>query len=463
MPPNPAAMSLSERAPSARRMALQGKFVTGSIRRHILLMTGAGAIGLMAIFATDLANIYFLSFAGDQEVIAAVGYASSILFFTTSIGIGLSIAATSLVSPALGAGLRSRARRLSTHAHILSFLTSSFAALLVWLAISPVLAMFGATGRTFDLAAHYLVILVPTMPMLALGMTSSAVLRSVGDARRAMHITLSGAIVNLALDMFLILHLGWGIEGAAIATSLARIVVMATGLYGVIGIHRLFTAPKLAKLLADAPAFARIAVPAVLTNIATPVGNAYVTAAIAPFGDGAVAGWAIIGRIIPVAFGAIYALTGSVGPILGQNLGARLPDRMHGAVTQSLIVMCAFTAIAWGLLAVLAEPLAGAFHTSGEARDLIVLFCRWLSPLFVFLGALFIANATFNTLGQAHYSSMLNWGRATAGTIPFVLLGAHFYGAAGVLAGNMLGGVMFGIGAIWLTYRYIEKISHSMS
>ena len=442
---------------------MQGKFVTGSIRGHILVMTGAGAIGLMAIFAGDLANIYFLSFAGDQEVIAAVGYASSILFFTTSIGIGLSIAATSLVSPALGAGLRSRARRLSTNAHILSFVASSLAALFVWLAIAPMLAKFGATGRTLDLAARYLTILVPTMPMLALGMTSSAVLRSAGDPRRAMHITLSGAIVNTALDVLFILHLNWGIEGAAVASALARIVVMATGVYGVIGIHRLSTRPKFAKLLADAPAFAKIAVPAVLTNIATPAGNAYVTTAIAPFGDSAVAGWAVIGRIIPVAFGAIYALTGSVGPILGQNLGARLPERMHGTVTQALIVMCAFTAIAWGFLAILAEPLAGAFHSSGEARDLIVLFCRWLSPLFVFLGALFIANATFNTLGQAHYSSMLNWGRATIGTVPFVLLGAHFNGAAGVLAGNMLGGVVFGIAGIWLTYRYIDAISARMS
>ena len=84
---------------------------------------------------------------------------------------------------------------------------------------------------------------------------------------------------------------------------------------------------------------------------------------------------------------------------------------------------------------------------------MIVFFCRWLSPLFVFLGALFVANATFNTLGSAHYSTLLNWGRATLGTIPFVLLGGKYYGAEGVLAGNMIGGVAFGLIAIsiWLS------------
>ena len=69
------------------RRAAQGPvFVTGSLLRHILVMTAAGAIGLMAIFIGDLANIYFLSQLGDQAIVAAVGYASSILYFSTAIG-----------------------------------------------------------------------------------------------------------------------------------------------------------------------------------------------------------------------------------------------------------------------------------------------------------------------------------------------------------------------------------------
>ena len=442
-----------------RRESKTPKFVTGSILRHILEMTAAGAIGLMAIFSSDLANMYFLSRTGDQAVVAAVGYASSILFFATSIGIGLSIATSALVAPALGARLRVRARRLSAHAHLLTFLVSIVMALIVWLSIDSLLTLFGATGRAYALAAHYLKILIPTLPMLALGMTSSAVLRSVGDARRAMTITLSGAIVNTVLDIIFILYLNWGIEGAAYATSIARIAVVGIGLYGVIAVHGLMSRPKLATFGNDLPVFLAVAVPAVLTNVATPVANAYVTSAIAPFGDGAVAGWAIIGRIIPVAYGAVYALTGVVGPVLGQNLGARQPERMKATLTQSLFVMCAFTGVAWLLLAIFAERLAGGFHASAEAQALIVLFCRWLSPLFVFLGALFVANAAFNTLGNAHYSTALNWGRATLGTVPFVMLGGHFGGAAGVLTGNMLGGIVFGVAGVWLSYRLIDKIS----
>lgn len=56
------------------------RFVTGSLHRHIAVMTSTAALGLMAIFLVDLADIYFLSLLGETELAAAIGYAGSILF-----------------------------------------------------------------------------------------------------------------------------------------------------------------------------------------------------------------------------------------------------------------------------------------------------------------------------------------------------------------------------------------------
>jgi putative MATE family efflux protein len=446
-------------ARTRRADAAPPKFVTGSTLRHILVMTGTGAVGLMAIFLCDLANILFLSWQGDEAIVAAVGYASSIVFLTVSMGIGLSIAATSLVAPALGAGRRMRGRRLSLNAHVLTFAAASALSLVIWLAIPQLLSLLGATGRANELAADYLSILVPALPPLAVAMTSASVLRSVGDAHRAMNVTLIGAVVNTALDVVLILGLGLGIHGAAISSAAARLMMMGVGLYGVMSVHDLGGRLRLATLAADAPPLVAIAVPAVLTNIATPVANAYVTRAMAPFGDTAVAGWAILGRLTPVAFGAIFALSGTVGPIIGQNYGAGAFDRVRLTLTQSLLVTAAFTGLAWLFLAVLARPIAASFDARGETADLIVFYCRVLAPLFVFLGALFVANAAFNTLGRPHYSTALNWGRATLGTVPFVAFGAYLAGAVGVLAGSMVGGLAFGTVAVWLAYRMLGELA----
>jgi putative MATE family efflux protein len=377
------------------------KFVTGSLMRHIVVMTATGAIGLMAIFVGDLANLIFLSWLKDEAIVAAVGYGSSILFLTVSIGIGLSIAATSLVSPAVGAGQIERARTLSFNVHLATLLVALVTSFLVWLAMPWALKALGATGRTYDLATTYLNILVPSLAPLAVGMTSTGVLRSLGDARRAMNITLTAAIVNVALDPLLIFGLGMGLEGAAWASVIARFAMMGVGLYGVIVVHKLMARPNVNSFVADVAPIMAIAVPAILTNIATPASNAYVTAAISSYGDSAVAGWTIIGRVIPVAFGAIYALSGSVGPILGQNYGAGETGRMREAFTLALKVTAGFTLVAWVLLAVFAGPIVSSMKATDDAARLILLYCRWLSPLFVFLGALFVANAAFNTLGRA--------------------------------------------------------------
>jgi putative MATE family efflux protein len=451
--------STANHSPTPHVRRAPPKFVTGSLLRHILVMSGTGAVGLMAIFVGDLANLIFLSWLNDEAIIAAVGYGSSILFLTISIAIGLAIAATSLVSPALGAGNIERARMLSVHVHLATLIVAVVASFLVWLSIPWALTTLGATGRTFELASRYLSILVPSLPPLALGITATGVLRSVGDAKRAMMVTLLGAVVNVVLDPILIFGLGWGLDGAAYASVIARFAMMAIGLHGVIVVHKLMGHAQPGPFLADVKLIAAIALPAVLTNIATPFSNAYVTASISTHGDSAVAGWTMIGRVMPVAFGAVYALSGSIGPILGQNYGAGETTRMRDAFTLALKVSATFTLVAWLIMAVSANALVASVHATGEAADLIVLFCRWIAPLFVFMGALFIANAAFNTLGRATTSTALNWGRATLGTVPFVLIGGSMGGAGGVLMGHMLGGVAFGLIAVGLCYRMMDQLA----
>lgn len=440
------------------------KFVTGSLLRHLLVMTGTGALGLVAIFVGDLANIYFLSLLDEREaLVAAVGYGSSVLMLTIGMGIGLAIATTSLVSPALGAGRNVRARRLTVSAYIWTFVVSSVLALVMWLMIPQFLSLLGAKGRTLDLAVTYLTIVVPALPPLALGMTSAAILRSVGDARRAMTVTLFGAIVNVILDPILIFGFDLGIVGAAWASVLARVTVMAVGIYSVVIVHKMMGRPKLQTFIADGWLLAAVALPAVATNLATPVANAYITAVMSNHGDDAVAAWTIIGRIMPVAFGVVFALSGVVGPIIGQNYGARDKARMHETLRLAVWVTGGFTIGAWLLLAVTAPFIVSQFRAHGETADLIYLFCRWLSPLFFFLGILFVANATFNTLGRAHISTALNWGRATIGTVPFVLAGEHFAGATGVLTGQMIGAAFFGITAVLLGHRLIDYLGDDSS
>ena len=67
-------------------------FVSGSIQKHILVMTTASAMGLVTLFTVDLVDMYFLSLLGEQELAAAIGFSGTLLFFLTAVSIGLQIA-----------------------------------------------------------------------------------------------------------------------------------------------------------------------------------------------------------------------------------------------------------------------------------------------------------------------------------------------------------------------------------
>ncbi|MEL6299958.1 MAG: MATE family efflux transporter [Pseudomonadota bacterium] len=451
-------MTAAEPTKPAQGKPTHGRFVTGPLRQHILSMTAAGAVGLVAIFIGDLANILFLSRLDDVALIAAVGYASSLLFIMISISIGLSIGASAAIAPELGRGDRDEARRLAVHAIVLAVLVSCAVAICAYPFVPPLLRVLGADGRALDLASDYTRILLASMPMLALAIMTGAILRSVGDAQRAMYVTLSVAFVNVLLDPILILYLEYGIYGAAIATSISRSVGMGVGLYGAIAIHDLIGRPQAEQFPRDALRLGRVGLPAVATNLATPFANAYVTAAIAAYGDAAVAGWAFVGRLLPVAFGAIYALTGAVGPIIGQNYGVADRGRMREAVIEALKVTAAFTLAAWAILAVFSMPIVMLFRADGDTAALIYAFCLWIAPLFVFLGAMFISNACFNALGRPQVSTAFNWTRATFGTIPFVMAFGAWFGAEGVLAGQFIGGVPVGILAVWFALRTVDSL-----
>lgn len=436
----------------------RGKFVTGSTMRHILVMTGSSTLGLMAVFLVDFADLYFLSLLGEVEVAAAIGYAGSVLFFTIAMGIGLSVATTALVAPALGAGKNARARRRAVNVLLFTAVVTALLAVGLYLAIPGILTLLGAEGRAFSLAKSYLQIVVPSTPLLALAMCSAAALRAAGDAKRSMYVTLNGAIVNAVLDPLLIFGLGLGVDGAALASAAARLTMFLVGVHALVRIHRLLARPRLERVWPDASAILGIALPAVLTNIATPVANAYVTAAMAPFGDSAVAGWAVLSRLIPVAFAGVFALSGAVGPVLGQNLGAREIGRVRQSFTNALIFTAGYSLVVWGALALGQQFVISGFNASGDAAALIGFFCSWLSPAFGMFGMLFVSNAAFNNLGRPHYATMFNWGRATLGTILPTYAGAKLFGAYGVLSGQMLGGVAFGMLAVATCYLLINTL-----
>ena len=442
-------------------------FTHGSTMRHVAVMTATGALGLMAIFAVDLLSLLYVSRLGDQALKAAVGYAGQVLFLAMAINIGLTIALAATVSRALGTGDRQAARRLAASGLAISALASAIIAAALLVFRGPILEYgLHAHGRAGEVAYQFLAITLPANVPMALGMGLAAALRATGDARRAMYVTLAGGAVTAFTDPLLIFGFGLGVYGAAWATVISRLVFLVVGGYGAIHVHDLVGRFEWRAIRHDLKPILSIGLPAILTNLATPAAAIYMTRVISDYGEAGVATVAMTDRIIPVAFGVIFALTASIGPILGQNLGARLMDRVRRALTDSFILSLGYTLVAWAVLFLGSPAINWAFDAQGDNARLVTFFCTWGASAWVFMACLFVANTAFNNLGFPLLATIFNWGRATLGTVPFVSIGARLggaeHGVEGAMLGAAVGAAIFGVGAViaayWVTARLAKRL-----
>lgn len=446
-------------------------FTEGSIFRHITVMTLTSALGLFAIMFVDFIDLLYIKSLGTAETAAAIGFAGNVLFYLTSINIGISIAAGVLIGRALGAGKRSQARRLSADFFVLTFVAMTVLGAVLWWQTPHILTLLGATGKAHDLATGYLRIMWWSAPVFVLSFVGMASLRAVGDARGSMNCTLAAAVVNAVLDPFFIFErplaalgidipfgLALGVEGAAWSSLLARIAMAWVALHGMYAKHQLVARLNPRRSLGQLGAIAAIAVPAMLTNFATPVGDSFITRAIASFGDEAVSGYAVIGRIIAIAFSVTFALSGAVGPILAQNLGAQLYHRAQRTLWMSNVFAIVYIVIMALIMRGLESQLLQLFNSVGAEAALISFFVNFVSFSFVFVALLFVSNACFNNTGKPTWATMLNFARAL-GAAPLAFWAAKSYGPEGVLVAQAGWTAIVSICATVLAFRLLQRVA----
>ena len=434
------------------------RFLTGSTMRHVVVMTLSGSLGLSFMFLVDFMALFWVGQLRVEALVAAIGYAWTIQFFLMSISIGMNIGANALVSRALGADDRARARRIATSAMIYMVLTMSTLAAAAWLLRRPLLEASGAQGEVLEVAYRFLGISLPSLPMIAVGMCSGAVLRALGDAWRTMATTLAGGIVAILLDPVLILWAGWGVDGAAFSIVVSRGIVAGLGFWWVVRHHDMLAPPSLRNMRNMIGPYVAIAVPALLAQMSNPFGNWALTRAMAEQGDSAVAGLGVVLRLMILVFGGIFALSGAIGGIFGQNYGARRLDRVATAYRDALIFCVLYALVAWVLLFAASGAIVRGFGLSEEGAEVVLFFCRMTAWSLALAGAVYVAGAAFNNLGRPILSTASAWTRDAVITLPAAFWLGHVAGAEGVLVAQLLANVSIGLLAGWLGWRHIARL-----
>ena len=425
---------------------------------HVIRMTMTGAAGITFVFLVDVMNLLWLSLLDEPKLVAAIGFAFAIQFFSVSSGIGLMIGTTVLVSREIGAGHRADARLLAGSTMVIACVIQTGMAILLMTYRHDILMVAGARGETLDLAAHYLLWTLPSLSMMAIALVGSATLRADGDGKRAMYVTLASGTVSAFVDPLLIYYLSLGLDGAIIGLNISRMILMSVALYFAMRVHNLIDFSGINGIFRHVRPYMVIAIPAILSQLATPFGNYLLTAAIAPFGDSAVAGWALVGRLTVVAFGGIFALSGSIGGIFGQNYGAKQYNRLVTTYRDAMFFCFVYSAIIWGFLILTSEFIAVAFSLTAVGREVFTAFTHVGAGAFIFAGAYFVASAAFNALGKPTRATMLTWLRDGILTWPAAIWFSGIAGAIGVIYAQAALGLVTGIiSALW-GWIFVRKI-----
>ena len=439
----------------------QGRFLHGSTMGHVLRMTLSGTAGITFLFIVDAANLFWVSWLGETRLVAAMGFAFALQYFSISFGIGLMIATTALVSRAIGQGYRSEAREIAASTLVISVLLQSFVAFVMVVYRHELVAMAGAKGETAALTARYLLMTLPSLPIMAIGMIGGATLRAEGDAFRAMLTTMGPGAIAVIFDPILIVILDLGLDGAALAFWLSRIAMAMIAMSFVIKTHNLLARPSIKNIKKTVRPFAKIAGPTILTQLATPFGSYLLTTVISGFGDSAVAAWAVINRLTVLAFGGIFSLSGAVGGIFGQNFGAGKIDRLYMTYRDGLIFCLVYPLLIWGLLVVLNEIIVALFGVDEDGAKILWAFTHIGAAAFTLTGMSFVATAAFNNLGRPMYSTVINWVREGVVSFPLALWFSFLYGAPGVVYAQAAVAVLIGVPTTLWGLRFVMNIASS--
>jgi len=189
--------------------------------RELLRLAWPITVSMVSFSTMTLASTAFVAQVGSDEL-AGVGLAAVVGFALVCFGIGLLRGAKTLVSQAVGAGRRDRLPELLGAAIGLA-LVLGLAALAAGQLIAPLLVSLSASPRAGGFAAQYLAIRSLGAPLVLLYAALRESSYGQGDTRSPMRAALAGNAVNIALDVVLILGLGWGVAGAALATICGNI------------------------------------------------------------------------------------------------------------------------------------------------------------------------------------------------------------------------------------------------
>ena len=427
-------------------------FTQGSVNRAIVLL----AIPMMLELALEsvfaIVDIFFVAKLG-AEAVAVVGLTEAVITVLYAVSIGLAIAVTALIARRIGEHRPDAAAEIAAQSIWVGGIVAVIISVCGFVFAKDILRFMGASPEIISHYAGFTQVIFAGSSSILFIFLLNGVFRGAGDAAIAMRVLWLSNAINIVLDPLLIF--GWGpfpelgVTGAAVATTIGRSCGVALQLYYLfIRTHRISLSatllrPKLAKM-AEIVAIARGGILQFFIETSSWI---FLMKIVANFGANAIAAYTIAIRIVVFTFLPAWGLSNAAATLVGQNLGAQLPERAQTCVWRVAKYNFIFLTSVSLIFIVFAEPLIAIFDSSPDVVEIGASCLRWLSYGYGLFAIGLVLTQAFNGAGDTKTPSATNLVSFWLVQLPaaFFLANTLGYGPSGVFAAVFIGESLMGI------------------
>lgn len=396
--------------------ALRGSetnFTSGSINRAIFMLSVPMILEMVMESLFAVVDVFFVAKIGT-EAIATVGLTESVLTIVYSIAIGLSTAATALVSRRVGENNYRGASTVAGQVILVSIALSLLMGVAGFVFAENILQTMGADPKLINNGVNFTRMIFASAPAIVLLYTLSGCLRGSGDASVAMRSLWLANGVNIVLCPVFIFGLGpvpeLGVMGSAVATTIGR----TTGvLYQLYALTRKKGAIQILRsdILPDRDLIRNLLGLAIGGTSQFLVGSAswiFLTRILSTFGSDVVAGYTIAIRIIVFTILPSWGLANAAATLVGQNLGAGQPDRAETSAWRAAFCNMLFLAAVGIGFFLGAAPIVGLFDNNVQVVAIAVECLRIFCLGYLFMAYGMVLSQSLNGAGDTRTPTMIN-------------------------------------------------------
>ena len=350
----------------------------GTIWKHLVKFAFPLFIGnIFQQLYNTVDSIVVGNFVG-ADALGAVTSTIPIVITLIGLAIGFTMGSSVVISQYFGAKDTENLRKSTHTATAAMFLLSLVFAGTGYLVTPGLLRMMNTPESVFREAVVYLRIFSLGLTGTIMYNMGSAILRAVGDSKRPLYFLILASILNIFLDLLFVIKFSLGVAGVAYATIISQFVS------GIIIFWILFRSHELHSLRWREMSIDRrilrqiisVGLPAGLQMAVTSFSNVFVQAYINAYGAASTAGWGIYSRIDAFVILPTQSMAMSVTTFVGQNAGARRPDRIHKGLLTGLCLSWSLSAFIITMLYIFAPYIAGLFNQDAAVLGFAVLFIR---------------------------------------------------------------------------------------